>query len=37
MRGGRHFEGSFAAGSTATISCVLMFRVTTSQEWQPAL
>ncbi len=34
---GRHFEVSFAADSTATISCVLILRVTTSQEWQPAL
>ena len=34
---GAHSEPPFPANSTATISCVVMLRVTTSQAWQPAL
>ena len=35
--GRRHLEAPFPAKSTATISWVLILRVTTSQAWQPAL
>ena len=34
---GAHSEPPFPANSTATISCVVMLRVTTSQAWHPAL
>ena len=34
---GTHVFAPSPANSTATISCVVMLRVTTSQAWQPAL